>query len=103
MQFVNRFIGIVKRRFFYIVLLFFRNLLLLLNQEQLYHFISALIKKKSASLSPSDSLKLLFKLENKLLKLADKESVRYGSGVHTKHRHIKYHDFFVKNIDHQFE
>ena len=27
------------------------------------------------------------------------ESVRYGKGIHTKHRHIKYHDFFINNIE----
>ncbi len=27
-----------------------------------------------------------------------RESIRYGNGVHTKHKHIKYHDFFIKNI-----
>jgi 2-polyprenyl-3-methyl-5-hydroxy-6-metoxy-1,4-benzoquinol methylase len=37
-------------------------------------------------------------LETRLYKWLGKESCRYGNGVHTKHKHIKYHDFFIQNI-----
>lgn len=44
------------------------------------------------------ALLFLFELDNHLYPLQGKASVRYGNGVHTKHRHINYHQFFVKNL-----
>jgi 2-polyprenyl-3-methyl-5-hydroxy-6-metoxy-1,4-benzoquinol methylase len=49
-------------------------------------------------LAPREALKFLFEFENKLYLLEGESSVKYGGGIHTKHTHIKYHDFFVKNI-----
>lgn len=49
--------------------------------------------------TPADSLRFLFELEDIIYNLLGKESIRYnGNELHTKHRHIKYHDFFVNNI-----
>ncbi|PIE31217.1 hypothetical protein CSA56_19010 [candidate division KSB3 bacterium] len=45
-----------------------------------------------------DSLKLLFELDSALYTLQGQESVRYGEGLHTKHKHIRYHDFFIQRI-----
>ncbi len=44
------------------------------------------------------ALRFLFELENRLYQLEGQTSVRYGNGIHTKHRHINYHQFFIKNL-----
>jgi len=49
-------------------------------------------------MSPSESLRYLFDLENRIYHFQGQESIRYGNGIHTKHKHIKYHDFFTDNI-----
>lgn len=58
-----------------------------------------LIKRHSLSKTPAESLKFLLNLNNMLYEFTGQESVRYGKGIHTKHRHIKYHDFFIKNVN----
>jgi len=60
--------------------------------------IIRLFCKVIGEFNPSKALKFLFEFENKLYLLEGKTSIKYGGGVHTKHKHIKYHDFFVKNI-----
>ena len=40
----------------------------------------------------------LFRLEAGLYPLAGQKAVEYGGGLHTKHRHIRYHDFFVARV-----
>jgi len=52
-----------------------------------------------STLPPSDSLKFLFSLDNRIYQILGRESIRYGNGIHTKHKHIKYHDFFIDNIN----
>ena len=64
------------------------------SEEILVHFIHFFIRGKS----PDDALKFLFNIDEKLYALQGKMSVAYGMGVHTKHRHIKYHDFFIERI-----
>lgn len=47
---------------------------------------------------PDDGLRLLFGVEDALYPVEGELAVRYGGGVHTKHRHMKYHDFFVDRV-----
>lgn len=44
------------------------------------------------------ALRFLFELDARLYTLQGETSVAYGGGVHTKHRHLRYHDFFVERI-----
>lgn len=60
--------------------------------------ILALVKERSDSLSPDEALRFLFHMDAKLYALQGQKSVEYGNGVHTKHRHMNYHDFFVKRV-----
>lgn len=60
--------------------------------------ITETIAERTHMLNPKDSLTLLLKLDNRLYELQGKQAIAYGNGVHTKHRHMNYHDFFVKNI-----
>jgi ubiquinone/menaquinone biosynthesis C-methylase UbiE len=48
--------------------------------------------------SPEDGLRLLLELDNALYELQGRLSVAYGGGLHTKHRHTRYHDFFTTRI-----
>lgn len=50
-------------------------------------------------LNPEDALKFLFDIDNRLYEIEGQASIRYGNGLHTKHKHIKYHDFFINNIE----
>lgn len=45
-----------------------------------------------------NALRFLFELDSRLYALQGKTSIRYDKGVHTKHRHINYHQFFIKNL-----
>ena len=47
---------------------------------------------------PKKTLQFLFELENRLYSLEGSASVDYGHGLHTKHKHIKYHLFFIKYL-----
>jgi SAM-dependent methyltransferase len=51
-----------------------------------------------AGKSPTDALRLLFTLDHRLYALQGAQAVAYDNGVHTKHRHTRYHDFFVKRL-----
>ena len=37
-------------------------------------------------------------MENRLYLLEGKTSIDYGNSIHTKHRHINYHKYFIKNL-----
>jgi SAM-dependent methyltransferase len=70
-----------------------------LSYQQAIEVMMDVIKAKAAALPPEDSLKGLFELENILYRFEGQEAVRYGKGLHTKHKHIKYHDFFLERIE----
>jgi len=46
-----------------------------------------------------ESMKFVLELDNMLYSILGNQSVRYGKGLHTKHKHINYHQFFVDNIE----
>ncbi|MEW6386841.1 MAG: class I SAM-dependent methyltransferase [Thermodesulfobacteriota bacterium] len=47
---------------------------------------------------PARALQALLTADQELNRFIDQEAVRYGQGVHAKHRLTKYHDFFVRRI-----
>lgn len=49
-------------------------------------------------LPPDKVLRFLFRLDRWLYYLEGQVAALYGDGVHTKHRHTNYHDFFVSRI-----
>jgi SAM-dependent methyltransferase len=55
--------------------------------------IDCFLKKNT----PIKNLIFLLELDNYIYKLTGKQAVNYGNGIHTKHKHIGYHDFFIKN------
>lgn len=46
-----------------------------------------------------ESLRFAFELDRALYALEGRKAVEYGGGVHTKHRHTGYHDFFAARIE----
>ncbi len=74
-------------------------LLLSLDRKQFVSVVFHAIHDKSSSLAADDALKCLFELEKRLYNLEGQEAIRYGNGLHTKHRHLKSHDFFVQRIE----
>ncbi|MFH1047620.1 MAG: methyltransferase domain-containing protein [Patescibacteria group bacterium] len=60
--------------------------------------VGKLMGRIAAAMEPTEALKYLFALDKELYTLEGRTSVRYGNGVHSKHRHIKYHDFFINNL-----
>lgn len=56
------------------------------------------IARRARGLSPADALRMLFRLDAELYSLQGRMAVAYGNGTHPKHRHLNYHDFFVRRI-----
>lgn len=69
-----------------------------MSEDELFSFLKETVKGRVLSLSPPDALKFLFSLDSYLYELAGQMSVAYDNGIHTKHRHTRYHDFFVNRI-----
>lgn len=65
---------------------------------QLEADIIGFIKQRARDLPPDEGLRFLFRLDNRLYELEGELATRYGDGEHTKHRHIRYHDFFIARI-----
>jgi 2-polyprenyl-3-methyl-5-hydroxy-6-metoxy-1,4-benzoquinol methylase len=69
-----------------------------LPNEVLNGLVLRVVDQRTKSMSPADGLKFLFQLDADLYPLMGELSVAYDGGTHTKHRHTKYHDFFIKRI-----
>lgn len=76
-----------------------QRLLLKLPRSQFLTLFSALIQQKVRDSTPEESLKFLFALDDVLYSFEGQEAVRYGKGLHTKHKHTRYHDFFVQRTE----
>ncbi len=59
-----------------------------------YSLVQVLARGRPAK----ESLVFLLELERQLFILTGTEACRYGDGVHTKHRHTRYHEFFVERV-----
>lgn len=55
-------------------------------------------KHRAQKLPPADGLRFLFGLDAAFYPLHGQLAIAYDGGLHTKHRHIHYHDFFVERI-----
>ncbi|MEM6885412.1 MAG: class I SAM-dependent methyltransferase [Verrucomicrobiota bacterium] len=56
------------------------------------------IRAYCEEIEPDEALRTLFDIDTRLYGYQSKTSVAYGNGVHPKHRHMKYHDFFVNRV-----
>ena len=75
-----------------------RPILRRLSDDELQDFLVTVAKNRAESLSAANGLRFLFGLDASLYPLQGWLSVDYGGGIHTKHRHTRYHDFFVRRI-----
>jgi 2-polyprenyl-3-methyl-5-hydroxy-6-metoxy-1,4-benzoquinol methylase len=75
-----------------------RRFLNKLTDGEFQSFLVQAAKDRAESLPPREGLKLLLELDASLYPLEGWLAVAYGGGTHTKHRHTRYHDFFVKRI-----
>ena len=57
-----------------------------------------LISRQASRKPPADALRFLFNLEARIYSLEGSQAVAYDGGIHTKHRHTHYHDFFVERL-----
>ncbi len=69
-----------------------------MSAQQLKNQILAALSTYVSQESPENGLRLLLDLDNALYELQGQLSVAYGGGLHTKHRHTRYHDFFTNRI-----
>lgn len=69
-----------------------------LSTPQLESLWIQLLSSRSDDLSSDEALRLLFRLDEALYALEGKKAVEYDGGLHTKHRHTGYHDFFIDHI-----
>jgi 2-polyprenyl-3-methyl-5-hydroxy-6-metoxy-1,4-benzoquinol methylase len=60
--------------------------------------IVELIKKKARSLPVNEALSFVLQIDNLLYQLIGEQAVRYGNGIHPKHYHTNYHNFFISRI-----
>ena len=69
-----------------------------LSTVQLESLIYQLVARRVAALPADEALRFLFRLDSAFYPLQGKKAIEYGGGIHTKHRHIRYHDFFTGRI-----
>jgi ubiquinone/menaquinone biosynthesis C-methylase UbiE len=69
-----------------------------LTDEELRNLLVTTASSRALSLPPADGLRFLFGLDAHLYPVQGQLSVDYGGGLHTKHRHTRYHDFFVQRV-----
>lgn len=68
------------------------------SDENFMQIILSLIARRTTAKEPADALKLLFGLDEQLYIQQGTFSIRYDGGIHTKHRHMRYHDFFTSRV-----
>jgi len=69
-----------------------------LSDAELQRLLFEVAKERAESLPPAEGLRFLFALDADLYPVQGWLSVAYGGGLHTKHRHTRYHDFFVDRV-----
>ena len=75
-----------------------KALLARLPDEGLQNLLIDAASTRALKLSPAKALKFLFGLDAALYPLQGLLAVEYDGGVHTKHRHTGYHEFFVRRV-----
>jgi SAM-dependent methyltransferase len=77
---------------------FFESAFKQLPRERAVNLLRRFAGNYVNALDPGDGLRFLFDLDSRLYTLQGQLSVAYDGGLHTKHRHIRYHDFFVERV-----
>ena len=69
-----------------------------LAQGRLESLIIGLASRRAADIPADEALRFLFRLDAALYPLMGRYAVAHGGGAHTKHRHTRYHNFFVDRL-----
>jgi 2-polyprenyl-3-methyl-5-hydroxy-6-metoxy-1,4-benzoquinol methylase len=57
-----------------------------------------IVTRRIRTLPADEALRLLFRVQAALYPVLGRKAVEYGGGTHTKHRHTRYHDFFISRV-----
>ena len=68
------------------------------STAHLEDIVGKAIAQRAHTLPSNQALCFLFRLDNRLYQLEGTKAVEYGDGVHTKHRHTRYHEFFIARV-----
>jgi SAM-dependent methyltransferase len=68
------------------------------GRQTLASWMDAFVADYVRRLPPDEALRFLFDLDERLYRLQGRHAIRYGGGIHTKHRHLRYHDFFTERV-----
>lgn len=60
--------------------------------------VTDIMKDSMEKLPADEALRFWFRIHAEIYPVLGQRAVEYGGGVHPKHRHTKYHDFFVNRI-----
>ncbi len=71
---------------------------LLIRDEIFRRVLIAVIRRRVLRSPYAKGLEFLLEMDKDLYSLQGECAVRYGNGVHPKHRLIRYHDFFVSRL-----
>ena len=69
-----------------------------ISTPHLKRLIEEAITRSADTLPPDEALRFLFRLDEQLYVLEGIKAMEYNGGIHTKHRHTHYHNFFVGRI-----
>ncbi|HUS70379.1 MAG TPA: class I SAM-dependent methyltransferase [Anaerolineae bacterium] len=69
-----------------------------LSTARLEALIHHLVAQRVAALPADEALRFLFRLDAALYALQGQKAIEHDGGIHTKHRHTRYHDFFAKHV-----
>lgn len=70
----------------------------ILSDEKIVYVVYNIILHRVRSRSAIQALKFLFNLDTKLYHLQGQMAIAYDGGIHSKHRLMNYHDFFIKRV-----
>jgi SAM-dependent methyltransferase len=68
------------------------------DDQQFLQLVFWLISRRINKNTPEKALRLLFSLDILLYGAQGQQAIAYDGGIHTKHRHMKYHDFFTSRV-----
>lgn len=70
-----------------------------LHDDALRGLLARLAQTRAEGLQAGEALRFLFRLDDRLYKVQGEQAVRFGAGLHPKHRLMAYHDFFVGRLE----
>ena len=69
-----------------------------LSTQRLESLLYELVDRRAEALPVNEALRFLLRLDVAFYGIQGRKAVESDGGLHTKHRHMRYHDFFVARI-----